>query len=60
MIELTCGPSVKGWLVIAIIIITELLVSIKKTIFDSLRCQGREITIYLPDVFLQAPENGKH
>jgi len=52
MNELTCSPSVERRLVIAIIIITKFPVRIKKTILDSPRCQGWEVTIYQLDVFL--------
>jgi len=51
-IKLTCSPSVEGRLIIAIIVVTELPVGIKKTILDSLRCQGWEVTVYLLDIFL--------
>lgn len=38
MIELTRGPGIERGLIVVIIIITELLVGIEKTILDSLWC----------------------
>jgi len=59
MIELTGSPCVEGRLVKAIVIIAKLAMGIEKTGLDSRGCRFWEITVYQPDMFLQAPENSQ-
>ena len=55
--RLTCGPCIKGRLIILVIVIAEFFVSIEKTGLDLGRRRHWKVTVYLLDMFLKSPEN---